>query len=296
MFEFLVHSLTIAAIYGMMALGLHLQAGYAGLMNFGHIAFAGLGAYATGISIRAGLGAPLGLAVGIGLAVVLGWCISRLGRQLAADYWAIVTLAIAEIMRTVANNEGWLTGGAQGISALPAPFGSLPRPYNSLAFLLLVMLVLAAFVWLCQRLGNGRLGRALRLMREEPKLAGCVGYDLTALKSRALMTAGAVTAVGGSLYAQYMSFVGPDYLLAAETFLLWTMLMIGGIGNTAGVVVGVLLVQGVYTSVPFFKDVFNFNSDMTAALRLGLIGVLLLACLLWRSQGLVPEKVRKIPS
>lgn len=296
MFEFLVHALTIAAIYGMMALGLHLQAGYAGLMNFGHIAFAGLGAYATGISIHAGLGAPLGLAVGVGLAVVLGWCISRLGRQLAADYWAIVTLAIAEIMRTIANNEGWLTGGAQGISALPVPFGGLPRPYSSLSFLLLVILLFAACAWVCQRLGNGRLGRALRLMREEPKLAGCVGYNLTALKSRALMAAGAVTAVGGSLYAQYMSFVGPDYLLAAETFLLWTMLMIGGMGNTAGVVVGVLLVQGVYTAVPFFKDVFSFNSDMTAALRLGLIGVLLLACLLWRSQGLVPEKVRKIPS
>src|SRR5690606_1432603 len=99
-----------------------------------------------------------------------------------------------------------------------------------------------------------------------------------------------------SLYAQYMSFVGPEYLLAAETFLLWTMLMIGGMGNTMGVIVGVLVVQVVYTAVPFFKDVFRFDSDITAALRLGLIGVLLLASLLWRSQGLIAEKVRKIPS
>lgn len=228
MFEFLIHSITIAALYGMMALGLNLQAGYAGLMNFGHIAFAGLGAYATGIAIRADLGAPAGMLIGVCLAMGLGWVISRLGRQLAADYWAIVTLAIAEIIRTIANNETWLTGGAQGISALPVPFSSLPRPYSSLAFMAAAVFLFLFFAWLCSRIGNGRLGRALRLMREEPKLAGCVGYNLTALKSRSLMAAGAVTAIGGGLYAQYMSFVGPEYLLASETFLLWTMLMIGG--------------------------------------------------------------------
>lgn len=296
MFEFLIYAATIASIYGLMALGLHLQAGYSGLMNFGHIAFAGLGAYATGISIHAGWGALWGCVIGVGLAMLLGWSAARLGRKLAADYWAIATLAIAEIIRTVANNEGWLTGGANGLSALPMPFESLARPYDSWAFMALVLTMFAVSAWACHRLGDGRLGRALRLMREEPKLAQCMGYNLISLKTRALVSGAAITAVGGSLYAQYMSYVGPDYLLAAETFLLWTMIMIGGVGSTMGVVVGVVLVQGVYLSVPFFKDVFGFDSDLTGAMRLGLIGFLLLACLLWRSQGLIPEKLRKIPS
>lgn len=287
MFDFLVSALTFAGLYGLMALGLNLQAGYAGLLNFGHIAFAGLGAYATGIAIQAGYSPLAGMALGIGLAMTLGWCIARLGRQLASDYWGIATLAIAEILRVVATNEGWLTGGAQGIGAIPSLF-------DGIGFLVMVLLVLAGAALLCQRLAYGRFGRALRLLREEPQLAACMGYDLTALKSRAIMCGAAVTALGGSLYAHFMSFVGPDYLLASETFLLWTMLMIGGLGNIRGVLLGVLLVQAAYSLVPFAKDHLGFDTDLAGALRLGLIGVILLACLLWRSQGLIPEQVRKI--
>ncbi len=294
MFDFFISSLTIAGIYALMALGLNLQAGYAGLLNFGHIAFAGLGAYSTGIFIREGLGAFPGALFGVIVAMALAWCIARLGRELAADYWAIVTLAIAEILRTFATNEDWLTEGAQGIGNLPSLFDSWPRPYDSIAFLVFVLLAVAVAAWLCTRLGNGRLGRALRVMREQPKLAACMGYDLVALRTRSLMSAAALTALGGSLYAHYMSFVGPDYMVAAETFLLWTMIMIGGLGNTAGVLLGVLLVQGAYTLVPFVKDLFGFGTDVAGALRLGLIGFILLACLLWRSEGLLPEKVRKV--
>lgn len=294
MFDFIVSSLTVAGIYGLMALGLNLQAGYAGLLNFGHIAFAGLGAYATGIAIQSGQPPVLGAALGVGLACALGWAIARLGRQLASDYWGIATLAIAEILRTVATNEGWLTGGAQGISAIPSLFEGWSRPWDAVGFMLAVFAVLALAAWACTRLGDGGFGRALRLMREEPALARCMGYDLKSLKTRAILAGAALTAIAGSLYAHYMSFVGPDYLLAAETFLLWTMLMIGGIGNTVGVLVGVLLVQAAYAAVPFAKDYFHLDSDVSGALRLGLIGLILLACLLWRSEGLVPEKLRKI--
>ena len=295
MFDFFIATLTVAGIYGLMALGLNLQAGVSGLLNFGHIAFAGIGAYGTGIAIQAGWSPIAGAACGVLVAMILGWCVARLGRQLAADYWGIATLAIAEILRTIATNEDWLTGGANGIAGIPSLFEGLGRPWSALAFLAVVLVVLAVFALLSRRLANGRFGRALRLMREEPQLAVCMGYDLRQLKSHAIMTGAAVTALGGSLYAHYMSFAGPDYMIASETFLLWTMLMIGGLGNTAGVLVGVVLVQAAYALVPFAKDYFHFSSDLAGAIRLGLIGAILLACLLWRSQGLIPEKLRKIP-
>lgn len=295
MFDFLISSLTFGAIFALMALGLNLQAGLAGLLNFGHIAFAGIGAYGTGIAVHAGWHPALGAAAGVAVAMALGWGIARLGRQLAADYWGIATLAIAEIIRTIATNELWLTNGAQGISGIPALFDGMPGKTGALAFLALVLALAAAAAVLLRRLAYGRFGRALRVMREEPKLAACMGYDLMSLKSRAVMAGAAVTAVAGSLYAHYMSFVGPDYLVASETFLLWTMLMIGGIGNFSGVVLGVVLVQTAYTLVPFAKDTFGFGSDIAGALRLGLIGFILLGCLLWRSEGLLPEKMRKMP-
>ncbi|ABM60170.1 branched-chain amino acid ABC transporter permease [Verminephrobacter eiseniae] len=292
MFDFLTYLLTIGGIYAIMALGLNIQAGYGGLLNFGHIAFAGIGAYATGIAHARGWPVPAGMALGMALATALGWCIGRLGRRLAADYWGIATLAVAEILRTVALNEDWLTGGANGISAIPGLFENQPRPWNELLFMALVLGLVALLAWLSARLGDGRFGRAIRLMREQPQLAACMGYDLQSLKTRTVMSGAAVTALAGSLYALQMNFAGPEFLLAAETFVLWTMLMVGGIGRTAGVLLGVVLLQAVHAFVPFAKDMLGFDSDRAGALRLGMIGLILLACLLLRREGLLPEKLR----
>jgi branched-chain amino acid transport system permease protein len=130
------------------------------------------------------------------------------------------------------------------------------------------------------------------LMREEPALATSLGYQLVPLKVKATVTSAAIASVGGSLLAHYMSFVGPDYMLASETFVIWTMVMIGGLGNNLGVVLGALLVEAIYSAVPFAKDYLNISSDIAGAVRLGTIGVVLLACLLVRPGGLLPEKVR----
>jgi branched-chain amino acid transport system permease protein len=152
------------------------------------------------------------------------------------------------------------------------------------------MVAIALFA--CVRLSRGRFGRAIRLMREEPALATSLGYQLVPLKVKATVTSAAIASVGGSLLAHYMSFVGPDYMLASETFVIWTMVMIGGLGNNLGVVLGALLVEAIYSAVPFAKDYLNISSDIAGAVRLGTIGVVLLACLLVRPGGLLPEKVR----
>lgn len=293
MFDFLISVITIGGIYAIMTLALNIQAGYGGLLNFGHIAFAGVGAYAVGIVHMRGWPIALGIPLGIAVAVLLGWFVARLGKRLASDYWAIATLAVAEILRTIAINEDWLTGGANGITMIPGLFESLPRPWNTLAFMALILLLVLLVALFSTRLGDGRFGRALRVMREQPALATCLGYDLQSLRTRAVMTSAAVTALAGGLYAHYFNFAGTEFMLASETFVLWTMLMIGGMGRTAGVVLGVILVQAVYTTVPFIKDMLSFSSDLAGALRLGLIGLILLVCLMWRREGLLPEKLRE---
>lgn len=295
MFDFAIHVATVTSIYAIVAIALNLQAGYAGLLNLGHIAFVGIGAYAIAIAHSTGLSPYLGMLLGCLAAAALGFVVSRLGRNLGADYWGIATLAIAEILRTVALNEDWLTGGAQGISGIPTLFSSVDRPWDRAAFLASAVGFAVAAALLTQRLAAGRFGRALRLMREEPALATSLGYDLVSLKSRATMTSAILASIGGSLLGFYMSYVGPDYMLASETFLIWTMLMIGGLGNVGGVVVGAVLVQFIYAAVPFTKDYLGIGSDVAGAVRLGLIGCLLLACLLWRTDGLLPERVRRIP-
>lgn len=294
MFDFLLHACTVAAIFALIAVSLNIQAGYAGLLNLGHIAFVGVGAYAVGIAHQLQWHPALGWAAGIAVAGALGFLVSRLGRDLGADYWGIATLAVAEIVRTVALNEDWLTGGAQGISGIPTLWPSLASTASRLSFLAIVLLTLTAAALLCSRLGAGRFGRALRLLREEPSLATSMGYDLVGLKSKATVASAMLAAVAGAFLGHFISYVGPDFMMASETFLVWTMIMIGGLGNVAGVVVGAFLVQAIYTAVPFARDWLGIGSDIAGAVRLGLIGCLLLACLLWRKDGILPERVRKL--
>lgn len=294
MSDFLIHVMTVTGIYALIAVSLNIQAGYAGLLNLGHIAFVGVGAYAVGIAHQMQWHPATGWLLGVAVAAVLGFFVSRLGRNLGADYWGIATLAVAEIVRTVALNEDWLTGGAQGISGIETLWSSLSPAVSRWSFLATVVLALLVAAALTSRLGAGRFGRSLRLMREEPALATSMGYDLVGLKARASMVSAVMAAVAGAFLGHYVSYVGPDFMLASETFLIWTMVMIGGLGNVAGVVLGALLVQGIYIAVPFARDLLGIGSDVAGAVRLGLIGCLLLACLLWRKDGLLPETLRKL--
>lgn len=293
MYEYLVHASTITAIYVTIALALNLQVGFAGLFNFGHIAFVGIGAYGVGIGMRFGLAFFPSMLLGVAVAALLGWFMARLGRNLGADYWAIATLALAEIIRVVALNEDWLTGGAQGLSNIPTLYSQMDGQLGRYYFLATTVAVAVIVWWLCERLQAGRFGRALRLLREQPSLAQSCGYDLVGLKVRTMVTGAIFASIGGGFFVVYMSYVGPDYMMAAETFMIWTMIMIGGLGNNWGVLLGAILVQSLYLFVPFLRDMLNMGSDLSGALRLGLIGCGLLLCLLLRPQGLIPERVRR---
>lgn len=294
MSSFLVHLLTSVCLYAMMALGLNLQAGYAGMVNFGFVAFAGLGAYAAGIASQLGWPMPAALLLAVTAAAVLAVATARLGRQLSSDYWGIATLAIAEILRTVALNESWLTGGAQGIGGIRPLFAGLAAPWSDVAFLALAALCLVLVYGGYVRISSSRFGRALKVMREEPSLAVCFGYDPVSLKTRASVAAALPAALAGALLTYYISYVGPDVMVSSETFALWTIVMVGGLGSNLGVLLGALLVQSVYSFAPFLKDWLGVSSDLAGSARLGLVGLMLLACLVWRPRGLLPERLETL--
>lgn len=291
MFSFLIHVLTVGGIGALLALGLNFQAGIAGLLNFGFVAFVGVGAYGVGIAASHGWPIPVGVALGLAAAALLAAGIARLGRNLGADYWGIATLAVAEIVRTVALNESWLTGGAQGLGGLP-PLFRLRGVEGDLAYLALVAVCVVIAVFAFMRLTSGRFGRGLRLMREEPQMAESFGYRLLTLKTTACVAGALAAALGGALMACYISFVGPDTLLASETFVLWTMVMVGGLGNSLGAVLGAVTVSIIFAGVPFLKDWIGIGSDLAGSLRLGLVGIMLLACLMWRPDGLLKERIQ----
>lgn len=294
MLSFWLSVVTMAGIYGIAAISLDMQGGAAGLLDFGQVAFFGFGAYATGIASWHGAPWELGVAAGMVIAAMAGAAVGRLGRTLRAEYWAIATLALAALVQLVALNADSLTNGAQGISNIGSLLPQLGIGVtHELGDAALVLALLGGCWWLYRRLQAVQFGRSLRLLREEPDLAAALGHDVVSAKVRVLAVSAPMAALAGSLAAHYISYIGPTQLLTAVTFLLWTMVIVGGLGNGLGVIVGAFTIQLLSEGTRFIKEVVAIPQATEASLRILLIGALLLAFLSLRPGGLIPERLRR---
>ncbi len=291
MFDFIVHVTIMSGLYALLALSLNLQAGFGGLMNFGQIALFACGLYGAAIAFHFDLSAISGFAFAIVAATLLGWAFASVGRNLQADYWGIVTLALAEVIRIIATNEDWLTGGAQGIGGIPPFYSGLDSQTRQIAILFTVLALVFAAALLCRHLIGGRYGLSIRIMREEPQLAVSLGYDTITLKRQLMAVSSVLAAISGFLFAHYISFVGPEQIDSSETFLIWAMIVVGGLGNNSGAIVGAFLLQFAFAFIPFVKDWIGLPTEYVAAGRLLLTGGGLIIFILWRQSGIVPERV-----
>lgn len=294
MLDFLLYVGIVASIYGIAAISLNLQAGVGGLLNFGQVAFFGLGAYGVGIASHRGLPLWMGVVGGIVAAALAGAAVGRLGRTLLADYWAIATLALAELLRLVFLNEEWLARGADGIGSIPGLWGAVSGTWRDVAILATVVSILVVVYLVAERLTKVQFGRVARLMREQPNLTAALGYDIVKVKVRVMMVGAAIAATGGALLTTYISFIGPGQLLPVDTFLVWAIIVVGGMGNHLGVIVGAVVVNLIYLGTRFANDYAKLDANTAASLRLLLVGLILMAFLMFRTNGLVPERLRTV--
>jgi branched-chain amino acid transport system permease protein len=290
--EYLLGVGILAAVYAINALSLNLQVGVTGLLNFGQIAFVGIGAYSVAILDSHGVPWIVGFVVGAVIAAVAGALVGRLGRTLASDYWAIATLALAELVRLIALNQSGFTGGAQGISAVSGVWTDLSGTTRDAVTFATVLALLAIAYLVASRVRNSQFGRVLVLIRENPDLAASLRHNVVTAKARVMALAAVLASVAGGFYAMYISFIGPSQLLPFATFLIFTMVVVGGLGNTTGAVVGAVLITVLYDGTRFLPDVMTLSPDQAAGVRILVIGAVLLGFLLLRTEGLVPEKVR----
>lgn len=293
MVDFLLGVGVLICVYGITSISLNLQAGVTGLMNFGQVAFVGIGAYSVAICAQNGLPWPLGFAIGAALAALAGMAVGRLGRTLASDYWAIATLALAELIRLVALNEDGLTGGPQGISNIPGLWDSLSGTSAAVATLATAALLLLLVWFVGRALVRSQFGRVLRTLRENPDLAATLGHNVVTSKVRLLGVSAAMAAVSGGFYAMYISYVGPTQLLPFETFIVFTMVVVGGLGNVTGAIAGSVLIVTLYDGTRFLRSITDLSADQAASVRILAVGAVLLAFLLTRTDGLFPERIRR---
>jgi branched-chain amino acid transport system permease protein len=295
--------------YALLALGLNVVVGFAGLLDLGYVAFYAIGNYAYAIFTAGtftkalysgGLRVPpppvwhdwmwLLLIVGLVSAMVAGVILGAPTLRLRGDYLAIVTLGFGEIVRIAARNFDSITVGPRGITSIPHPelhlfglhyaFGLDPRPYY---FLLLVLCALMIGVIL--RLNRSRIGRAWVAIREDELAAAAMGVPTVRMKLWAFAIGASTAGVAGVVNASRVNFVSPDDFTLLISIFILSMVVLGGMGNVWGSIVGaaviVVVPEVIRSVVPSFQQY-----------RFLVFGAVLVIVMIFRPQGLIPSRRR----
>ena len=290
--NFVIYLLTMIGIYGLLAMSLNFQVGFTGLINFGQVAFFCIGAYTSSLLVvKAGAPVVVGFLSGMALSGIFGYIMSIPTKSLKSDYWAIATLASAEIIRLIALNEAWLTAGPFGVMGIPQILKDyISKDAYPVFYLLFVIACIVVVYFFLGMLANSPFGRNLKAIRDEEELCLSLGKDTQKLKLQAMIVAGAVGGLAGALFAFYITFISPENFQPIETFLMWAMIIVGGRGNFMGAIVGAVVIQLFNVSTRFLGNYVPLGSDSMAALRMTIIGVLIIVFLLFRPEGLIKEK------
>jgi branched-chain amino acid transport system permease protein len=272
--EYLVAMATIIGIQVLLTLGLNFHYGITGLINFGHVAFYALGAYASALLTLAGVPFLPALVVGVVLAVGASLLVGVATLRLREDYFAILTLGFSEMLRIVLLNARGVTRGPLGIPGIPRPFLEVFGASYHLFYLALVLATVAAVFVLSEVLARSPLGRTLRAIRDDDQAAMALGKNVLAFRLTALGWGAGLAAVAGSLWAHYVTYVVPDQFTPEITFYTWMAMIIGGPGSTVGAVWGTALLVAVLESTRFVKDVLPMiDEPRLAAARQIVIGI-----------------------
>lgn len=298
---------TFAAIYGVLVIGLNIQWGFTGILDFMYIAFVAVGGYTTslfamppaqpgmGETYILGLNWPYlpSLLVGGLAAALLAFIVGLLSlNRLRSDYFAIVTVSAGLVLWTIAGNATPLVNGWDGISGIPQPFSALNLDVNTYGFVFLgLCLVALVIVYIfSERLYRSPFGRALRSVREDEMVAQGLGKNVFSLRLKAFVIGAFIAGVGGGLLVTYVDAFNPSAWTSGETFFLWAALLLGGSANNRGAMLGALLVPVLFAEVTRYLPTFQSSPQLVDAIRYIAIGVLLLLTLRFRPQGIIAER------
>jgi branched-chain amino acid transport system permease protein len=271
-----------ALIYVVIALGLNIVVGLAGLLDLGYVAFYAVGAYTYALlNHHYGLGfwvvLPIGAAMGTLFGVLLGFPVLRL----RGDYLAIVTLGFGEIIRLILENWNEFSMGPSGIANIPRPglFGidlSLQSATSYLYFVMIGLTVLTIFV--VNRLQDSRIGRAWIALREDEVACQAMGIDKTKTKLTAFALGATWAGMGGVVFAAKTTFINPASFTIWESIIILCIVVLGGMGSMIGVIVGAL----VLILLPEYLRAFS-------EYRMCIFGAMLVIMMVFRPGGIVPN-------
>jgi len=281
----------VALIYMLLTLGLSLHYGFTGLINFGHVAFFALGAYASALITMRGGGLVLGLVAAMLLAALSALPLGWLSLRLRTDYLAIVTLGFSEVVRLAIVNERWLTKGVQGIPGVPdlARLLGVPVPAMLVALVLLVLANGLAILAI-RRIVRSPFGRIIEAIRDNEEAVQALGKDPARFKIQVLVVGAALAGIAGAFYAHYITYIVPDQFIPLVTFYVWMAIIMGGVGRVSGAIVGTAILMLFLEGSRFLRDILPGVSEVDmAAVRIGVVGLRRIAFIMFRPQGLMGD-------
>ena len=306
----------LALLYVLLALGLNIVVGFAGLLDLGYIAFYAVGAYTYALlaSPQFGLHLPFWLILPIGatVAALFGVLLGAPTLKLRGDYLAIVTLGFGEIVRIFLNNLSQpvnITRGPQGLAGIdPVRIAGVdfsrsdsvlgvvlsgPMKYYYLLLGLMLVIILVNV-----RLRDSRIGRAWEAIREDEVAARAMGIDTTGMKLLAFAMGASFGGVAGGMFAAIQGFISPESFVLVESVMVVSMVVLGGMGNIPGVILGAVLLAFVpeilrWTVEPVQQALFGKMVIDPEVIRMLIFGLALVLVMLFRPAGLLPSAVRK---
>jgi branched-chain amino acid transport system permease protein len=310
-----VRIIDVALLFTMLALGLNIVVGFAGLLDLGYIAFFAVGAYSYALlaSPQFDIHGPFVLLLPLGalVAAVFGTLLGAPTLRLRGDYLAIVTLGFGEITRIFLNNLNRpvnITNGPQGITLIDPlhaggialsktyTFGSFTiAPVHSYYFVFLACALASIFISL--RLEDSRIGRAWIAIREDEIAASSMGINTRNIKLLAFAMGATFGGVAGGLFASFQGFISPESFTLIDSIMVLCMVVLGGMGNIGGVVLGAVLLTVLPEALRYvgplqqswLGDIYVDPSD----LRMLLFGLALVLMMLFRPAGLWPSTTRR---
>ena len=293
MTAYLVTIFIIVLIYLLLSLGLTIQYGLTGLVNFGLVGFFAIGAYASALLAMNGIPMVVSFLLASVLAGLAAWPLGLVALRLRDDYFAIVTLGFSETIRLVIVNESWLTNGVRGITDVPALFqgAASSAPLVTVGVLLIVN---AAIIVVLQRIVKSPFGRALEAVRDDEIALTALGKSPSRFKIEVLVLGSALAGLAGAFYGHYVTYIVPDQFVPLTTFYIWMAVIIGGVGRVSGAIFGTVLLIGLLEGSRFLRDLIPAIPDTEmASVRIGAVGLLLILFMIYRPQGLLGDFTKR---
>ena len=318
-----VRIMALALLYVLLALGLNIVVGYAGLLDLGYVAFYALGAYMFALLASPhltdnfpwikemfpnGLHTPIWLVIPLaaGLAGLFGVILGAPTLKLRGDYLAIVTLGFGEIIRVFMNNLEYpvnITNGPRGVSQIDSMsigaldfsktlhFAGLDIPPVALYYYLFLALVVGSVI-VCTHLADSRIGRAWMAIREDEIAAKAMGLNTRNLKLLAFGMGATFGGVSGAMFAAFQGFVSPESFTLGESVMIVAMVVLGGLGHIPGVILGALLLSALPEVLRYVAGPLQQLTDGrldAAILRQLLVALAMIVIMLLRPRGLWPQ-------